>query len=83
MKFFLKSSALKQLKKLPAEVQKRIIRKLEFFCEQEDPLEFCEPLASAELGSYRFRIGDYRVIFDIIDTRIDILTIGHRRDIYR
>ena len=33
--------------------------------------------------SYRFRIGDYRVICDIEGDEIVILRIGHRRDIYR
>ena len=36
-----------------------------------------------ELGQYRFRIGDYRVVFDIEKNRIIILALGHRRDIYR
>jgi len=35
------------------------------------------------LGTYRFRIGDYRVIFDIEGKDIVALRVGHRRDIYR
>ena len=33
---------------------------------------------------YRIRIGDYRVIYDIFDTEllIEIVTLGHRKDIY-
>ncbi len=33
---------------------------------------------------YRIRIGDYRVIYDIFDTQliIEIVTLGHRKDIY-
>jgi mRNA interferase RelE/StbE len=34
-------------------------------------------------GTYRFRIGDYRVIFDIYDENIAILRIGHRKSIYK
>lgn len=35
-------------------------------------------------SGYRIRIGDYRVIYDIIDSQliIDIITLGHRKDIY-
>jgi mRNA interferase RelE/StbE len=35
-------------------------------------------------SGYRIRIGDYRVIYDIIDSKliIDIITLGHRKDIY-
>ncbi|MBL0259895.1 MAG: type II toxin-antitoxin system RelE/ParE family toxin [Saprospiraceae bacterium] len=34
--------------------------------------------------AYRIRIGDYRVIYDIFDTKliIEIVTLGHRKDIY-
>jgi mRNA interferase RelE/StbE len=33
---------------------------------------------------YRIRIGNYRVIYDIFDTEliIEIVTLGHRKDIY-
>lgn len=33
---------------------------------------------------YRIRIGQYRVIYDILDRElvIDVITIGNRRDIY-
>jgi mRNA interferase RelE/StbE len=35
------------------------------------------------LGPYRFRIGDYRVIFDLVDDEIVVLRVGHRREIYK
>jgi len=35
------------------------------------------------LGTYRFRIGDYRVIFDIEGNEVVVLRVGHRREIYR
>jgi mRNA interferase RelE/StbE len=40
-------------------------------------------LISHKIGTYRFRIGDYRAIFDIDGENIVILRIGHRRDIYK
>ncbi len=35
--------------------------------------------------AWRIRAGDYRVIYEIHDQRLEILviTIGHRREIYR
>lgn len=35
-------------------------------------------------NAYRIRVGDYRIIYEIIDKQllIDIIAIGHRRDIY-
>ena len=34
---------------------------------------------------YRLRVGDYRVIYDVIDAELVILVVGvgHRREIYR
>lgn len=33
---------------------------------------------------YRIRIGDYRVIYDIFDNilTVDVVALGHRKDIY-
>jgi len=78
-----KSSAVKELKKLPKEVQKRIIKKLDYFTETDNPLVFADTLVNFDIGQYRFRVGDYRIIFDVQDELIIILSIGHRRDIYR
>ena len=50
---------------------------------ESDPLQHAESLKQSELGSYRFRIGDYRVVFDIEGDEIVILRVGHRREIYR
>jgi len=75
--------AVKDLKKLPLDVQKRIIKKLDFWVESGTPLRFAEVLTNYELGGYRFRIGDYRVTFDVEDETIVILTAKHRKDVYR
>lgn len=34
--------------------------------------------------SYRIRVGNYRVIYDIFDQQlvVDVITLGHRKDIY-
>ena len=40
-------------------------------------------LINFELGQYRFRIGDYRVIFDKEEEKLIILTLGHRIEIYK
>jgi mRNA interferase RelE/StbE len=49
----------------------------------EDPLRYAEKLVHSSLGSFRFRIGDYRVVFDVEGAEIVILRVGHRREIYR
>ena len=40
-------------------------------------------LTQPVLGTYRYRVGDYRVIFDITGSDLVILRIGHRSTIYR
>ena len=76
-------TSLRRLKKLPKDVQIRIIEKLDFFCIQEDPLDFAEPLTKSSLGEYRFRIGDYRVSFDVEDEILVIHDVDNRKNIYR
>jgi mRNA interferase RelE/StbE len=76
-------SAAKDISKLSAPVQKRLKAKLVFFASQPDPLAFAKPLTSPSDGQYRWRIGDYRVVFDLDQTVIVILRIQHRREVYR
>lgn len=78
-----KSNAVKELKRLPLEIQKRIIKKLDYFTATNNSLVFAEVLVNFNIGQYRFRVGDYRIIFDLQDELIIILSIGHRREIYR
>jgi mRNA interferase RelE/StbE len=40
-------------------------------------------MAHPTLGGYRFRVGDYRVIFDMEGEEIVVLRVGHRSHIYR
>lgn len=71
------------MKKLNASLQRRIVKKIEFYASQDRQNRFAERLVNSELGSYRFRVGDYRIICDIKADVIEIFAIGHRREIYR
>lgn len=83
MNYSFKPTALRDLKKLPRDVQGRIIKKLDFYSRTRNPIRFAEPIKDRDFGEYRFRAGDYRIIFDIVDQEIVILVVGHRKDIYR
>jgi len=72
----------KQLKKLPVDIQIRIIKKIKYFC-QTNLLVYADKLTDRQIGEFRFRIGNYRAIFDLADTILTILKVGHRREIYR
>jgi mRNA interferase RelE/StbE len=43
-----------------------------------------KPLAGKFSGSYRYRVGDYRVVYAVDDNamKITVLTIAHRKDVY-
>lgn len=72
-----------QFIKLDTQVKKRVISKLDFWAHSRNPLKFAENLINSELGEYRFRIGDYRIIFDVKGENLVILSVGHRREIYK
>ncbi len=73
--------AIKDIRKLEQNTKKRIGQALVRY--EEDPLKYAEKLIDPRLGTYRFRIGDYRVVFDLEGSEIIVLRVGHRRDIYK
>lgn len=82
MKFLYTNRAAKQLKDLPSSVQKRIIEKMRFYVQQKNPIKFAKHLTDFKEGEFCFRIGDYRLIFDLIKDTIYILKIAKRDKIY-
>ena len=73
--------AEKDIRKLDSSIKRQIgkaILKL-----QGNPLEYSEKLTDPKIGTYRFRTGDYRVVFDIEGKDIVILRVGHRKEIYK
>jgi len=73
--------ALKDLKSISDENKKKIIPKLKEFA--NDPLLYSRKLTNPKIGNYRFRVGNFRIVFDIEDGNIIILRIGDRKDIYK
>ena len=62
-KILFTDTAKRDIKKLDFDVQKRIVEKLkEYFT---DPIHFSRKLQDSSIGTYRCRIGDYRISFDI------------------
>jgi len=74
-------SALKQLEKLEHDIKERIVVALERLRIRP---ESCDIKKLVGMQGYRFRVGDYRVIFDMEKDRLIILVLklGHRKDIY-
>jgi len=83
MKIRFTGRARKDAKGLDLRTQKRIRTKLEWYMSHDDPLVFADTLTDSDLGQYRFRIGDFRLPFDVVGDTIRINRIGHRREIYQ
>lgn len=47
-----------------------------------EPQEYGEPLRKSLKGYWKLRVGDYRVVFKVIETEVWILGIRHRKSIY-
>lgn len=78
-----KPLALRQLEKLPREGQRRLSAKIEAL--RDDPFPAgCKKMAAVP-DAWRIRAGDYRVVYQIHRTMLIVLvlTVGHRRDVYR
>ena len=83
MKINYTKTAISDLASLPRELQKRISRKMRFYAEIENPLRFAERLTDYKDADFRFRIGEYRIMFDVINNSIFILSIRNRKEAYR
>ena len=76
-----KKSIERDLSRLDKKEARRILGKIE-----KDISARAEsyPVLKGEFAGLRkMRIGDYRVVFTIMDKNILILRIGHRREIYK
>ncbi|MGB4773916.1 MAG: type II toxin-antitoxin system RelE/ParE family toxin [Daejeonella sp.] len=75
-------TAQKQLDKLTTDVANRLIKVIFDLANNPRPVGF---IKLKDRSGYRIRQGNYRIIYDIIDSNliIDIIAVGHRKDIYK
>ena len=73
--------ALKDLNDIDRDTQQRLATKLKEYAQV--PLKYTRKLIDPRIGTYRFRVGDYRIVFDIDNDNIVILRIGHRKEVYK
>lgn len=78
-----KPSAARELRKLSKESASRVSKKIESLADEPFPHGYTEMKGSKNF--YRVRAGDYRIIYTVEHGELLILvvTIGHRREIYR
>ncbi len=78
-----KKSAVKEIAALPKRDQRRVVRAIDALSDEPRP-EGVRKLTGAE-DAYRIRVGDYRIIYQIVDEVLTVLVIrvAHRKDAYR
>ncbi len=79
------SKAAKQLSKLNPQIQKIIYKWIDNnLVNCENPYLHGKALTGDKAGLWRYRVGDYRIIAEILDNEliIQVIEIGHRREIY-
>ena len=79
-------AAARELRRLGAEAERRVLRFLrERIAGSEDPRRLGHALTGDRDGLWRYRVGDYRIVASIEDDRFVVLvvTVGHRREVYR
>ncbi|OGW49227.1 MAG: addiction module antitoxin [Nitrospirae bacterium RBG_19FT_COMBO_58_9] len=77
-------AATKDLAKLNTSVARRVVERVTWLAENRKSVQH-KALTGELEGLFKLRIGDYRVIYELIHNEqvIIVHVIGHRREIYR
>jgi mRNA interferase RelE/StbE len=76
-----KRSVARDLARLDKSEARRILNRLEK--DLVEKADIYPALKGKFAGLRKYRVGEYRVIFAIVASDVQILRIGHRRDIYQ
>ena len=76
-----RTSAVKELRKLPTAARKQVSEVIDTLALQPRPHGVKK---MAGVDAWRIRVGDYRVIYYIVDGQVvvEIIKIGNRREVY-
>lgn len=78
-------AARKDLTFLGKTTAARIVKKIEYFLCQDDPISFAKRLTTNK-PLFRWRVGDYRIIFRVDPDGtlilLTVLRISHRKNVY-
>jgi mRNA interferase RelE/StbE len=77
--------AVRQLRAIPQPAALTILRALTPLGDDPRRLDADIKKLTGHQDRYRLRVGDYRVIYEVVDMQLVILVVGvgHRREIYR
>ena len=85
-KLLYNEKARKQLKKMDKRISYMLAQRLKSMLDGiENPRSIGKALTGQYKGLWRYRVGNYRIICNIIDNELVILAIeiGHRKEIYK
>lgn len=74
----------RDFKKLDRTVQRRVMAYLEEVDKLDDPRQRGKGLTANHAGVWRYRVGDYRILAQLIDNTLTVVTLNvdHRKNVY-
>jgi mRNA interferase RelE/StbE len=75
--------AQKELRGLPKADCDRVLERLQAYAADPDDPRHAVPALAGQVSVFRLRVGDWRVLFDRADDRIEVCNVRHRRESYR
>ncbi len=77
-----KKEAIKELDKIDFLIAQRIVKKVNWLSKNFDDYT-PETLHGTLKGTYKLRVGNYRIIYTVSQNKIIILSVGHRSEVYK
>lgn len=85
-RLFYTAKAKEDLSGMDLKTAGKILDKMDFYIDTGEPFKYAKKLSDFKNGTYRFRVGGYRVIFDTDNENsiivLLVLRIKHRREVY-
>lgn len=81
----LTSEAQSDLRGIAAVIRARMLDKLEWIGENAELIQHQALQGDEWKGCYKYRVGDYRIIYRMEHpvTKLFVLKVGHRREVYK
>jgi len=70
----------RDFRRLPDDVQAHVLTALDIIV--QDPYKG-EKMKAVEVGEWKYRVGDYRIRYDIEGQDVIFVVVRHRREVYR
>jgi mRNA interferase RelE/StbE len=80
----IQDSAARELAQLDKQVARRVVKRIRWLAANVEAVK-PDALSGDLAGLYKLRVGDYRVVYEILHSEqvIVVQLVGHRREIYQ